>query len=107
RPSVAKRTELPMIWVSNALRGSNWAAAYSLCARVGARMTIQATLATRSNVPVCQCIGIYLRKLPNGSFDAACYPLVIAGHSRHAAHVQMMITLARAESAGLSGGYTC
>ena len=96
-----------MIWVSNALRGSNWAAAYSLCARVGARMTIQATPATRSNVPVCQCIGIYLRKLPNGSFDAAGYPLLIARLSRHEMHVQMMVTVARAGSAGLSGGYTC
>lgn len=52
-----------MIWVSNALRGSCCAAAYSLCAHVGARMTIQATPATDGNVPVCLYTVIYLRQL--------------------------------------------
>jgi hypothetical protein len=61
RSPIAKRTGLPMIWVSNALRGSCWAAAYSLCAQAGARMTIQATQETRGNVPVCLYTGIYLR----------------------------------------------
>jgi len=50
-----------MFWASNALRDPCFGAAYSLCAHVGAKMTIQSTQATRRNVPVFLRTAIYLR----------------------------------------------